>query len=579
MGKYQFYHPTYAAVDPDQTLQDFVKLLQQNRTEIEQLCDADTPATWVGFWQPLAQLQEALGRLWEPLSTLNALVQTDAVRQAFETGVQHYTEYSTWCAHHQGIYQKTCALQAQAEVQEDAAKAAAVAHAIRDFKLAGVALPEAQKATFKELSLKLSEQTTAFSNHVLDATQAWSLLIEDEGTLAGLPETALASMAAQAAQNGQKGYRLTLDAPCYMVVMQYAKQRSLRQTLYEAYSQRASELDADGQYDNTPVIAHILALRQEKAQLLGFDDFTQWALTPRMANSETEIQTFLAGLYQASHAPAQQEFADLEAFAKAEGLDQLQPWDVGFYHQQLKQSRYAYSDEAVRPYLQLDNVLKVLFEILQGLYGVTFVQDQSVDTWHADVTYYQMMRDDQPIAGVYLDLLARQHKRGGAWMSGCVSRRRDIQGHIQLPLAQVVGNFLAPKPGQPVLLSHDDVVTLFHEFGHAMHHTLTTIEVGDVAGIHGVPWDAVELPSQLLENWAWDPQILQKMSGHYQDGQPLPDDLIQRILAARNFFSATAMLRQLLFADFDLQVHRGDQTAEPPQGVSAVVRTLQFYAG
>ena len=565
MAKTIFTYPTYTNLDPVRVVSQLKSMITAHRQQMEKLCADKQVTTWNAFMEVLTELDVEVSNLISPLSTLNSVLQSDEVRSAHEEVEQILTEYGTWVAHNQDIYQKCLQVAKDPTTTNNPERLAAINHNIRDFKLAGVALPPGKKERFAKLSLELSAQTTKFSNQLLDATGAWTHHITDLKELAGVPEIALASLAGAAKAKDMDGYLLTLDAPCYSVIAQYAENRDLREKIFRAYASRASEIGPHaGQYDNGPIVAKILNIRAELSEIMGYDDYIAWALEPRMANSEAEIMQLVTELRESSHSQARQEYQEFEKFTHEQGIDDLQPWDASYYSQKLKLEKYSYTDEEVRPYFPLDKVLKTLFKILKSLYNIELVADKNINVWHADVQYFSVERDGKPIAGLYLDLLARQHKRGGAWMCDITGRRRDREDNLHLPLAQVVGNFLPPEEGQPVLLTHDDVVTIYHEFGHAIHHTLTEIEVADVAGLGGVPWDAVELPSQMLENWAWDSSILQEMSEHYQTGASLPDDLVQKIIDARNFQSALAMLRQLLFTHFDLAAHsqeRGDKTA------------------
>lgn len=429
---------------------------------------------------------------------------------------------------------------------------------MRDFKLSGIALPDEKKKRYGEIVTKLSELGSKFSNNLLDATHAFSITITDESELSGLPESVKEAAKALAAEQDKQGWLFTLDFPSYLPVMMYADNGALREEIYRAFVTRASEQGPNaGEFDNSKIMADILALRHELAQLLDFDNFAQKSLATKMANSTDEVLGFLNDLAAKSKPQGVEEMAALEAFAKETfGITTLAPWDLPYYSEKLKQQRYAISDELLRPYFPENRVVSGLFTVVSKLFNVTIEQRDDIDTWHKDVSYYDIKDSTGSIRGsFYLDLYARAKKRGGAWMDECVSRRKTLDNSIQLPVAYLTCNFNKPVGDKPALFTHDEVVTLFHEFGHGIHHMLTQVDEGAVSGISGVPWDAVELPSQFLENWCYEPEALAFISGHYETGEALPQELLDKMLAAKNFQSALQMLRQLEFSLFDFNMH------------------------
>jgi len=448
---------------------------------------------------------------------------------------------------------------AESEVYQtlDAIQKRVIDNALRDFKLSGIALEGADKARYAEIQKRLSELTNKFSENVLDATQGWYYVADEIESLAGLPEDAIAAAKSAASSRDLQGYVITLDFPAYYAVMTYAEDAKLREMLYRAYSTRASDQGPKaGQWDNTDIINEILTLRHELASLLGFASYADYSLATKMADSPAQVIQFLEDLATRSKPVAEQDLAELKAFAQElDGCTELMPWDISFYAEKLKQQRYKVSQQMLKPYFPLPKVLSGLFEIVHRLFGVTLTEQPNSDVWHKDVRFFEVSRQGEVIAYCYLDPFARANKRGGAWMGDCRGRRRRSDGSIQLPVAYLVCNFTPPVGDKPALLTHDEVTTLFHEFGHGLHHMLTKMEYSDISGIHGVAWDAVELPSQFMENWCWEPEGLALMSGHYETGDALPQELLDKMLAAKHFQAGMMMVRQLEFSLFDFRLH------------------------
>ncbi len=552
--------PPFGEIQPDHVVPAIEQILDENRSAIDRLAEQanrETP-TWQSLAAPIEELNDRLSQAWSPVSHLNGTMNSPALRDAYQACLGKLSEYGTWLGQHEGLFRAYQALKDSPNYAElSSAQQRSVDNTLRDFRLAGVDLPADAKRRYGEIQARLSELTNSFSNHVLDATQAWHKDITDADTLDGLPESALDTLKANAEAKQLDGYRITLDFPSFFPVMSYAHDRALRKEVYTAFVTRASELGPNaGEYDNAPLIEEILALRQELARLLDFATYADYSLATKMAESPDQVLEFLADLAKRAHAQAQEEFNELEAFAKETlGLDDLQPWDVGYASEKLREARYAISEEQLRPYFPAPQVIDGLFRVTERLYGVQFVADDDAPRYHPDVRYYTICEGDTPIAGFYLDLYAREGKRGGAWMDECRVRREREDGSLQLPVAYLTCNFTRPVGGKPALLTHDEVTTLFHEFGHGLHHMLTRQTVADVSGINGVAWDAVELPSQFMENFCWEREGLDMIAAHVDTGERLPDELLGKLQAAKNFQSAMGMLRQIEFSLFDFRLH------------------------
>ncbi|MBF0239121.1 MAG: M3 family metallopeptidase, partial [SAR324 cluster bacterium] len=452
-----------------------------------------------------------------------------------------------------------------AEYQElDNVKKKIIQNALRDFKLSGVSLPEKEKTRYRAIQQRLAELSNTFSNHVLDATMAWTKHFPTTEGLQGLPESALENAAETAKSRAMEGYLITLEIPSYLAVITYADNRALRQEIYTAYVTRASDQGPfAGKWDNTRIMEELLALKHEKAQMLGFSNYAELSLVTKTASNPEQVLNFLTDLANRSKASAMKEMAELKEFAETKfGQSDLASWDLAYFSEKLKQERYAVSSEEFRPYFPENRVLEGLFEIVKRLYGLDIREAPTEHVWHESVRFFQIFDEFENHRGsFYLDLYARQHKRGGAWMDQCMSRFRKSDQVLQSPVAYLVCNLNKPSGNKPALFTHDEVQTLFHEFGHGLHHMLTLVDYPDVAGVNGVPWDAVELPSQFMENWLWQEDALKLVSAHYETGEPLPPEKLQRLLKARNFQSAMQMMRQLEFSLFDFRIHQEYQPA------------------
>ena len=429
-------------------------------------------------------------------------------------------------------------------------------HALRDFRLSGIDLPAEQQKRYGEIQMKLSELASKFSNQLLDATQAWTKHVTDEAALDGLTDSAKAQMKQAAEAKGLDGWLISLEFPSYFAVMTYANDRALREELYAAYCTRASDQGPNaGKNDNGPVMQEILALRQELAKLLGFGNYAELSLASKMAETTDQVLHFLRDLGTRGKPFAEQDLRELQAFASEQGCSELQSWDVGYYSEKLREQRYSISQEILRAYFPIDKVLTGLFAIVEKLYGIQINELSGFDTWHPDVRLFEITENGAHVGRFFFDLYARANKRGGAWMDGARDKRRSAQGELISPVANLVCNFTPAVGDKPALLTHDEVTTLFHEFGHGLHHLLTRVEHAGASGINGVAWDAVELPSQFMENWCWEPEGLALISGHYESGEPLPQDLLDKMLAAKNFQSGLMMVRQIEFSLFDFELH------------------------
>ena len=533
------------------------QILSENRVKISQLAEQEDPI-WDTLAQPMQAMEDKLSNAWSVISHLNGVMNNDDLRKVYKNCLEKLTEYSTELSQNEALcnaYKKLAARDDFKNLSE--AQRKSVENTLRDFHLGGVDLPEDKKKQYADLSRELAELSNKFSDNVLDATQHWFKHITDVNELAGVPGTAIEGAKQAARQKDLDGYVITLDFPSFFPVMTYCDNRDLRREVYEAFVTRASDQGPDaGEWDNTPVMAEILKRRHALAQLLGFGNYAERSLATKMARSTDEVLDFLNQLAARSKPQAEKEFAELKAFAKDQyGVDDLQAWDIGYYSEKLRQDRYDISPETLRPWFPVNKVVPGLFRVVEKLFEVQVEARPEVETWHDDATAYCISRNGEPLAWFYLDLFARQGKRGGAWMADCRVRWRNQRGHLQLPVAFLTCNFTPPVNGNPSLLTHDEVTTLFHEFGHGLHHMLTQVEVLDVSGINGVAWDAVELPSQFLENWCWNPESLGLIASHHETGEPLPEDLLQKLLAAKNFQSGMAMVRQLEFSLFDFRLH------------------------
>ena len=534
-------------------------LLAENRKAVEVLLAATEDYTWDNLIQPLEDMDDRLSRVWSPISHMNSVVNSEALRAAYNACLPKLSEYGTEMGQNVRLYQAYKAIRDSKQYEQlDTAQKKVIDNALRDFHLSGVDLPDDKKARFKKIQQQLSQLTTKFEENVLDATQGWTKHIDDETRLAGLPESACAMAKQAAAQKQLNGWLFTLDFPSYFAVMTYADDRELRSEMHQAYVTRASDQGPNaGKWDNSEVMEEILALRHELAQLLGYQTYAERSLVTKMADTPERVLGFLHDLAKRSKPVADKELHELEAFAHNEhGVTKLEPWDIGYYSEKLRQHTYAISQEELKPYFPETSVIPGMFEVVKRLYGMRIQVVDSVDVWHPDVRFYEIRDEQGTLRGeFYLDLYARENKRGGAWMDDCIGRKRNADNSIQTPVAYLTCNLTPPIGEDPALFTHDEVITLFHEFGHGLHHMLTRIDHVGVSGINGVAWDAVELPSQFMENWCWEKEALDLIAEHYQTRDDIPEEMYHKMYAAKNFQAGMQMVRQLEFSLFDFRMH------------------------
>ncbi|MFM5291287.1 oligopeptidase A [Aeromonas caviae] len=556
--------PPFSQIQPDQVQPAVTQAIADCKQKIKDVLAHTEPHTWDSLIAPLEEVNDRLSRIWSPISHLNAVQNSEALRAAHDACLPLLSEFQTYVGQHEGLYQAYLALSESDDFPRlDDAQRKEILNTLRDFRLSGIGLPAEAQQRYGEIQARLSELASRFSNNVLDATQGWHKLVADEAELAGLPESVLAAARQMAELKGKEGWLFTLDIPSYLPVMMYADNRELRAEMYEAFTTRASDQGPNaGKWDNSAIMTELLALRRELAQLLGFANYAELSLATKMADKPEQVVNFLTDLAAKSLPQGKAELEEIRAFAAEQhGQRELAAWDLAYYAEKLKQHKFSISDEQLRPYFPASKVVKGLFEVVKRVFGMKVRERLGIDTWHPDVRFYDIFDAEDELRGsFYLDLYAREHKQGGAWMDVCLGRRYRQDGSLQKPVAYLTCNFNGPVDGKPALFTHNEVVTLFHEFGHGIHHMLTRIDVAGVAGINGVAWDAVELPSQFLENWCWESEALAFISGHHETGEPLPADLLEKMLTARNFQAAMQMLRQLEFALFDFRLH---QTFDP----------------
>jgi len=544
--------PQYSRICPEHIEPALDTVIEDNRAALQELLNSDPVAPHTAL-QHLEAMSDRLHRVWSPVSHLHMVANTEQLREAYNAALPRLSRYSTELSQNAELHRLYTSLSDKLPADADKAERFLVEHALRDFHLAGVDLPAADKSRFKAIMEQLSELQARFDQNVLDSMKSWTRHIVSAEETAGIPMAVLQVTEQAAKAKDLSGWLLSLDQPTYIGVMTYADNRELREAFYAAWSTRASANGPGGEeFDNTPVIEELLKLRHEAANLVGFESYAAYALASRMAGSVGEVTAFLDNLAELSYPVAKDELAELEAWAG----QPLQPWDVGYYSEKLRLERFSVSDEELRPYFPLSRVMQGLFGVLHNLYRVSATEKSAeVDRWQPEVRYYQLKdASGQVIGSFYMDLFARPDKRSGAWMDECLIRNK-LGGQLQTPVAHLVCNYTAPSDGKEALLSHDEIVTLFHEFGHTLHHLLTRIDYPSVSGINGVPWDAVELPSQFMENYAWDPSVIRSMSQNVDTGEPLPEELLDKLEASRVFQAGMQMVRQLEFALFDWRLH------------------------
>ncbi len=579
--------PLFSQIKPEHVVPAIDQLLTEARSSVEQHLQATQHYTWKNLIEPLEDIDDKLSKAWSPVSHMNSVVNSDELRDAYNACLPKLSAYSTEMGQNEALFKAYRFIADSDEFATlDTAQQKIIRNALRDFKLSGIDLDNEKKQRYKEISLELSALASNYEENLLDATNAWSKLIRDEQDLAGLPESALAQAKQTAESHNEDGWMITLQFPSYISVMTYADNRELRREHYEAFATRASDQGPHAeQWDNSENMEKILALRHEKARLLGFNNYSELSLATKMAEKPDDVTHFLEDLADRSWRHARKDLAELREFAKHHGVHDLQSWDMAYFSEKMRQHFYQLSQEEVKTYFPITRVLPGLFAIVEKLYGLQIAEISDFDSWHPDVRFFQIHDQTGQLRGqFYLDLYARAKKRGGAWMDDCVSRKK-FDDTIQTPVAYLTCNFTPPTGDTPALLTHDEVTTLFHEFGHGLHHMLTQVDHLGVSGINGVEWDAVELPSQFMENWCWEKEALALMSGHYQTDEKLPDALFDKMIAAKNFQAGMIMVRQLEFSLFDFRIHRDYdpekggriyETLEQVREQVAVVRPPKF---
>jgi len=565
--------PAFSKISPEYVEPALEHVLEQAKQTVSDILDSLTDPTWETLVLPMEEMDASIDHVWSAVSHLNSVMNSDELRVAYNACLPKLSEFGTELGQNERLFNayKTLA-KSEHYSQLDTAQKKVIDNAVRDFRLSGVELSQPDRDKFKQISQQLTERTAKFEENLMDATHAWKKHITDKDLLAGLPESTIAMAEQFAKRDNLDGWLFTLDFPLYMPVMSYANDRAFREEIYTAFATKASDQGPNaGKWNNTEVMNDILKLRHELAQLIGFENHAERSLATKMAQSPQQVLDFLYDLAERSKPIAAKEFEELKTYAKEQGhSDELQSWDVTYYAEKLRQQRYSISQEELKPYFPEDKAVQGLFAVVNRLYGLEINERDDVDIWHKDVRFFDIFDDKGELRGqFYLDLYARNHKRGGAWMDECLIRRQTEQG-IQTPVAFLTCNFSEPVGDKPALLTHDELTTLFHEFGHGLHHMLTKIHHAGVSGINGVAWDAVELPSQFMENWCWEREALDLISGHYETGEILPQDLFDKMIAARNFQSAMTMVRQLEFSLFDFRLHLEYQ----PEQVNQVDKVL-----
>ena len=550
--------PPFSEIKPSHIEPAIDHLLEECRAIVKITTQITEPFSWENLVNPIEKTEDRLNKAWSPVSHINSVVNNNDIREAYNACLPKLSQYSTEMGQNKALYNAYSEISNSPSFSRlSQGQQKTIQNALRDFELSGINLNPEQQCRYREISQELSKLSSKFEENVLDATHAWKKHIQDETLLAGIPETTRTLAKTTAETDNLSGWVLTLDFPCYLAIMTYADNPALRQEIYTAFATRASDINPDTiQWDNTKIMDDLLALRHEKARLLGFNNYAELSLATKMADTPQQVIDFLENLAHKSKEQAQTDFDELQQFARQEyQADNLNAWDINYFSEKMRQQQLELSQEEIRNYFPATRVIPGLFTVVNKLYGLTINEISNFDRWHSDVRFFEIYDQDNVLRGkFYLDLYARPNKRGGAWMDDCVSRKNGPDG-LQTPVAYLTCNFTPPANDDPALLSHNEVITLFHEFGHGLHHMLTKVDHLSVSGINGVQWDAVELPSQFMENWCWQKPALEIISGHYQTGAPLPESLLEKMLAAKNFQSGMFMIRQLEFSLFDFQIH------------------------
>jgi oligopeptidase A len=557
--------PKFNAIKPEHVSPAIDSLIAEGRALVETLATASEAPTWENFALKLEDHSEKIGRAWSQVGHMNAVVNSPELREAYNDNLAKLTDFGSDVAQDERLYAKYKAIQSSADFAKlSPTQQTIINYEVRDFKLGGAELPVEQKARFKTVSEELSKLGSKFEENIMDNTNDFKYIVENVADLAGIPKDAIQAAAEAAKADNKVGYQFSLHFPSYMPVLQYAENRGLRETIYRAYATRASEFSKP-EWDNTALIRDILKLKQEEAQMLGFSNYAELSLATKMADTPKQVTDFLDTLAKRAKPYAERDMQELVAYAKKLGIDDMQAWDVAYVSEKLREEKYAFSDQEVKQYFPESKVLAGLFKVTETIFGVQ-VRKAEAPLWHADAAFYEISdQQNKPIAYFYLDLYARNNKRGGAWMDECITRRKKANG-VELPVAYLTCNFSAPVGGKPALFTHDEVITMFHEFGHGLHHMLTQVDEYGVSGIKGVEWDAVELPSQFMENFCWEWDVLRHMTAHVDTGAQLPRELFDKMVAAKNFQAGMQTVRQIEFSLFDMRLHgefdpSGKQTA------------------
>ena len=546
--------PLFDQIKPDHISPAIESILKEANTLIESLKKKSATASWENFVEPIEIISEKISRAWGQIEHLNAVVNSDNLRKAYNDNLIKLTEFYTNLSQDESLYKKYQSLKdGEAFKSLTSSQKRIIDNVLREFKLGGAELNETDKKRFKAIQEKLAKLSTQFEENILDATNEFSIFVDNLDELRGIPEENIRKALADAKEDKREGYKFTLHFPSYLPVMQYADSRPLREKLYHAYATRASEL-ASPEFDNTKLIEEILALRYESSKLLGFKNFTEMSLVTKMAKSSEEVISFLMDLANKAKPFALKDMDELKSFSKTLNIEKLEAWDVAYVSEKLRQAKYSFSENEVKQYFPEHRVLKGLFKVVETIFKLKIIKSDA-PTWHKDVSFYSIKNEDDELIGqFYFDLYARNHKRGGAWMDEAISRYKNSLESSH-PVAFLTCNFSSPSENKPALFSHDDVITLFHEFGHGLHHMLTTVDDYSISGIKGVEWDAVELPSQFMENFCWEWEVVKHMTEHVDNKDPLPKTLFDKMIEAKNFQSGMQTLRQIEFSLFDIRLH------------------------
>jgi oligopeptidase A len=571
--------PRFSDIHPERVESDIKTLLDHNRGLITKLLARGHGFTFENLMQPLEDMNNELHNAWSPVAHLHAVMESDALRKAYNNTIEHLTKYHTEISQNETLFKAVAEIAASpAFATLTAAQKKTLENDLRDFKLAGIHLPADKKARLAELNQELSRLTTKFSENLLDATHAFTMHLTDASQLQGLPPQALKLAEENASARKLPGYVITLDYPSYSTAVKYLDNRELRKTLYQAYTTRASDQGPNaGKWDNSQVMNDIVRVHQEIAELVGFKNYAEYSLATKMAKSPAEVLDFLEDLVKRSRTIAKREYQEIADLARQHGIEKLEVWDIAYYSEKLQISKFSFTQEDFRPYFPITKVLNGLFTLVEKLYGIKVREEKNIDVWNPQTKFFSLHdKSGEFRAGFYIDLYAREHKRDGAWMDECRVRYvRD--GAIQYPIAYLTCNFMPPVEGKPALLTHDDVITLFHEFGHCLHHMLTKVNLPSVSGINGVPWDAVEFPSQFMENFCWEKEALNMIAAHYETGAPLPDDLYQKMIDAKHFQTGLQMVRQLEFALFDFRLHMEFDPSQPAGQIQRILNEVRQH--